>query len=182
MSECGRRARRARRRGVWCGAAARTSSPSISERKPAALIADWWTKRSSPAAAGAMKPYPFSELNHLTAPICLPSDGETPSGHLRGCWRPPPRPRPPPPPLPPLTAPPSVDVTFTAFILPLSSIGSYPTFSPSCSVRKPSDLISVWCTNRSSPPSSGVMKPKPFDELNHLTVPVDMVMRYGYYG
>ena len=30
----------------------------------------------------------------------------------------------------------------------------------------------AWWTNRSSPPSSGVMKPKPLVELNHLTVPV----------
>src|ERR1039457_1706173 len=29
-----------------------------------------------------------------------------------------------------------------------------------------------WWTNRSRPPSSGVMKPKPFSSLNHLTVPV----------
>jgi len=28
------------------------------------------------------------------------------------------------------------------------------------------------CANRSSPPSSGVMNPKPFASLNHLTVPV----------
>src|ERR1700733_6035264 len=32
-----------------------------------------------------------------------------------------------------------------------------------------------WCTNRSRPPSSGVMKPKPFSSLNHLTVPVGIV-------
>src|SRR6201995_280043 len=30
----------------------------------------------------------------------------------------------------------------------------------------------VWWTNRSRLPSSGVMKPKPFSSLNHLTVPV----------
>src|SRR5215213_6081559 len=30
----------------------------------------------------------------------------------------------------------------------------------------------VWCTNRSLPWSSGVMKPKPFSSLNHFTVPV----------
>src|SRR5919197_508157 len=30
----------------------------------------------------------------------------------------------------------------------------------------------VKCTNRSLPPSSGVMKPKPLSSLNHLTVPV----------
>src|SRR3954466_6326233 len=29
----------------------------------------------------------------------------------------------------------------------------------------------VWCTNRSLPPSSGVMNPKPFASLNHFTVP-----------
>lgn len=29
----------------------------------------------------------------------------------------------------------------------------------------------VWCTNRSAPPSVGVMKPKPFSTLNHLTLP-----------
>src|SRR5437879_5956101 len=33
-------------------------------------------------------------------------------------------------------------------------------------------LIAEKCANRSSPPSSGVMKPKPFASLNHLTVPV----------
>ena len=32
--------------------------------------------------------------------------------------------------------------------------------------------LPTWWTNRSSPPSSGVMKPKPLVELNHLTVPV----------
>src|SRR4051812_4545621 len=33
-------------------------------------------------------------------------------------------------------------------------------------------LIAEKCANRSSPPPSGVMKPKPFASLNHLTVPV----------
>ncbi len=33
-------------------------------------------------------------------------------------------------------------------------------------------------TNRSFPPSSGVMKPKPFSSLNHLTVPVGILVRY----
>src|SRR4051794_24740141 len=32
----------------------------------------------------------------------------------------------------------------------------------------------LWCTNRSLLPSSGVMKPKPFSSLNHLTVPCAM--------
>lgn len=50
------------------------------------------------------------------------------------------------------------------------------TGCPSERVRKPSDWIEVWWTNRSSPPSSGAMKPKPFCALNHLTVPVDLLV------
>src|ERR687887_2075425 len=34
----------------------------------------------------------------------------------------------------------------------------------------------VWCTKRSFEPSSGVMKPKPFSSLNHLTVPVGIAL------
>src|SRR4051795_865393 len=33
-----------------------------------------------------------------------------------------------------------------------------------------------WWTKRSLPPSSGVMKPKPFSSLNHFTVPVAMLI------
>src|ERR671936_319856 len=33
-------------------------------------------------------------------------------------------------------------------------------------------MIPEKCTNRSRPPSSGVMKPNPFSSENHLTVPV----------
>src|SRR3954452_2370119 len=33
-----------------------------------------------------------------------------------------------------------------------------------------------WWTKRSLPPSSGVTKPKPLSSLNHLTVPVAMMM------
>src|SRR5436309_15835232 len=33
-------------------------------------------------------------------------------------------------------------------------------------------LIAEKCANRSSPPPSGVMNPKPFASLNHFTVPV----------
>src|SRR5829696_823905 len=33
-----------------------------------------------------------------------------------------------------------------------------------------------WWTKRSLPPSSGVMKPKPFSSLNHFTVPVAMML------
>src|SRR5690349_10714404 len=34
--------------------------------------------------------------------------------------------------------------------------------------------MDVWCTKRSLPPSSGLMKPYPFESLNHFTVPVAM--------
>src|SRR5215210_7380113 len=52
------------------------------------------------------------------------------------------------------------------------SPSSYSTLAPSASVRKPSPEIPEKCTNASFPPSSGVMKPKPFSSLNHLTTPV----------
>src|ERR687889_1823797 len=52
------------------------------------------------------------------------------------------------------------------------SPSSYSTFAPSASVRKPSPEIPEKCTNASFPPSSGVMNPKPFSSLNHLTTPV----------
>src|ERR671910_2969017 len=54
----------------------------------------------------------------------------------------------------------------------LDSPSSYSTFAPSASVRKPSPEIPEKCTNASFPPSSGVMNPKPFSSLNHLTTPV----------
>ena len=46
------------------------------------------------------------------------------------------------------------------------------TFWPSLRVLKPFMLIAEKWANKSSPPSSGVMKPKPLESLNHLTVPV----------
>src|SRR5215217_2450855 len=52
------------------------------------------------------------------------------------------------------------------------SPSSYSTLAPSASVRKPSPEIPEKCTKASLPPSSGVMKPKPFSSLNHLTTPV----------
>src|SRR4051794_18708579 len=52
------------------------------------------------------------------------------------------------------------------------SPSSYSTFAPSTRVRKPSPAMPEKCTNASFPPSSGVMKPKPFSSLNHLTTPV----------
>ncbi len=45
-------------------------------------------------------------------------------------------------------------------------------FWPSSRFRKPLPLIAQKCTNTSGPPSSWVMKPKPFSPLNHFTVPV----------
>src|ERR1700722_15153100 len=36
--------------------------------------------------------------------------------------------------------------------------------------------MALKCTNTSGPPSSCVMKPKPFSPLNHLTVPVAMAI------
>src|SRR5436190_21028194 len=48
------------------------------------------------------------------------------------------------------------------------------TFWPSFRVLNPGMLMAEKCANRSSPPPSGVMKPKPLASLNHLTVPVGM--------
>src|SRR5512139_2313759 len=45
----------------------------------------------------------------------------------------------------------------------------------SCRDLKPLELIAEKCAKRSSPPLSGVMKPKPFASLNHLTVPVSIL-------
>src|SRR5690349_7019337 len=39
--------------------------------------------------------------------------------------------------------------------------------------------MAVWWTNRSFDASSGVMKPKPFSSLNHLTVPVAIVLLWS---
>src|SRR4029453_10990625 len=51
-------------------------------------------------------------------------------------------------------------------------VTSKETFWPSFSVLNPGILIAEKCAKRSSPPPSGVMKPKPFASLNHFTVPV----------
>src|SRR5665647_2060514 len=48
------------------------------------------------------------------------------------------------------------------------------TFWFSCRLLKPLPWIAEKCANRSLPPPSGVMKPKPLASLNHLTVPVLM--------
>src|SRR4051794_41616726 len=51
-------------------------------------------------------------------------------------------------------------------------VTSNDTFWPSLSVLKPCILMAEKWANRSSPPPSGVMNPKPFASLNHFTVPV----------
>src|ERR1700710_1763642 len=57
--------------------------------------------------------------------------------------------------------------------LPLGPcVTSNETFWPSLRDLNPCMLIAEKCAKRSSPPPSGVMKPKPFESLNHLTVPV----------
>jgi hypothetical protein len=43
---------------------------------------------------------------------------------------------------------------------------------PSRSDLNPSDWMFEKCTNKSSPPSSGVMKPNPFFASNHFTLPL----------
>src|SRR3954462_14587098 len=64
--------------------------------------------------------------------------------------------------------------TFVAWGPFADSPSSYSTFAPSASVRNPSPAIPEKWTNASLPPSSGVMKPKPFSSLNHFTTPVAM--------
>src|SRR5690349_22263251 len=53
-------------------------------------------------------------------------------------------------------------------------VTSNETFCPSFSDLYPLIWIELWCAKRSLPPSSGVMNPKPFESLNHFTVPFAM--------
>src|SRR3970040_511816 len=63
-----------------------------------------------------------------------------------------------------------------ACVLPLlPAVTSKDPFCPSFSDLNPGMLIAEKWAKRSSPPPSGVMKPKPFASLNHLTVPVAIV-------
>src|SRR4051812_41577701 len=55
-------------------------------------------------------------------------------------------------------------------------VSSYVTRCPSLRLLKPSPRISLKCAKRSLPPVSGVMKPKPLPSLNHLTVPVSVLL------
>src|SRR3954471_17672258 len=66
------------------------------------------------------------------------------------------------------------------------STTSNETFCASLRDLKPAIWIELWCANRSLPPSSGVMNPKPLLSLNHLTVPVAMCLiqslnNFGYF-
>src|SRR5574340_533976 len=61
------------------------------------------------------------------------------------------------------------------FLPLLPSVISKVTFWPSCRLLNPAMLMAEKWAKRSSPPSSGVMKPKPFASLNHLTVPFAML-------
>src|ERR1700694_3209383 len=67
---------------------------------------------------------------------------------------------------------------FSALVLPrmLSTLASYESFWPSLSEPMPARSTALMCTNTSLPPSSGAMKPKPFVALNHLTVPVVILL------
>src|SRR5215207_1362722 len=54
-----------------CSASYETFAPSASVLKPLPWMAEWWTKRSLPWSSGAMKPKPFSSLNHFTVPVAI---------------------------------------------------------------------------------------------------------------
>src|SRR2546421_9820058 len=53
-------------------------------------------------------------------------------------------------------------------------VTSNETFWPSFSDLKPVPWIELWWANKSLPPPSGMLKPKPLESLNHFTVPVAM--------
>src|SRR5690349_22810528 len=61
---------------------------------------------------------------------------------------------------------------FTAWSPFGPAVTSKDTFWLSFRVLKPLPWIAEKWANRSLPPPSGVMKPKPLESLNHLTVPV----------
>merc|ERR1719250_473027 len=102
-------------------------------------------------------------------------------------WPPPPQPWPPPPPQPPPPWPPPPPVLKPVhdeaayFPLRSSHSTSKVTEAPSSryAVRSCPSPWSLLCTNTSSPPSSGVMKPNPLSSKNFLTVPVGIVRREG---
>src|SRR5262245_47121962 len=102
-----------------------TRSPSASERKPLAPMAEKCTNTSSPVSE-AMKPKPLASLNHFTEPCTRPSDGPAGLDERAGRAPPPPppprAPRPPPcppspprPPPPPYPAPAPAPVPFDAW-------------------------------------------------------------------
>src|SRR5947209_152542 len=66
--------------------------------------------------------------------------------------------------------------------LPLGpSFTSNSTFWFSLRVLKPEPWISEKWAKRSSPPPSGLMKPKPLESLNHFTVPVLIAFPFERY-
>src|ERR1700688_35509 len=67
---------------------------------------------------------------------------------------------------------------FSALVLPrwLSTFASNESFWPSLRELMPARSTALICTNTSVPPPSGAMKPKPLVALNHLTVPVAILL------
>src|SRR5712691_12134623 len=66
--------------------------------------------------------------------------------------------------------------------LPLGpSFTSNSTFWFSLRVLKPLPWISEKWAKRSSPPPSGLMKPKPLESLNHFTVPVLIAFSFHWF-
>mmetsp|Transcript_12660 Transcript_12660/g.46259 ORF Transcript_12660/g.46259 Transcript_12660/m.46259 type:complete len:216 (-) Transcript_12660:82-729(-) len=124
-----------------------------------------WTTTCKPEGAPSGPPF---------SPMRPPPRPPRPPARPRPMPRAPPRrlPRKPPRRGAPCTTEPPGPVTLMALAPPFSLVSmSNSTCSLSPSERKPSAWMLVWCTNRSSPPSAGVMNPYPFWELNHFTVP-----------
>merc|ERR1712125_299783 len=76
-----------------------------------------------------------------------------------------PPPPPPPPPLPP--------VTFSALYLPFRSSQTLSKVTESPCWQFSSSGLSLTCAKQSSPPSSGVIKPKTFSWKKFFNVPVE---------
>jgi hypothetical protein len=80
----------------------------------------------------------------------------------------------PPPKIPPALEQGGINYSFVTLIA-LGPFGPFSvsklTESPSARDLNPEPRIEVWWTN-TSPPSSLVIKPKPFESLNHFTVPL----------
>merc|ERR1711924_473041 len=79
-------------------------------------------------------------------------------------------PPPPPPPPPPVLKPVHEEAAY--FPLRSSHSVSYSTSCPSSRYALRSSPLTLRCTNTSSDPSSGVMKPNPFSSKNFFTTPL----------